>query len=162
MQGLPKTGSTSLHRFFRCAGLNTSHFHCTEGERYKAEFCGLMMQKCASLGLPFLSCTPGYDAYLQIDFDFPNEKGGLRDNSLRTQCFFPQISGLGALLRDYPTATYVLTYRDPLNWARSTIRFYRMDIAIARCNLPGVVLVRTRMLPLSPLTTHTPTGLVCM
>jgi len=101
--GLPKTGTSTVHAFFRKSGYNSSHWRCHELK------CGLCMKAAVERGNPPLkACGQGsIQVFAQMDF----EQIG--------QCAIPQISYLPELYADSPKATWILTKRNLTRWAKS-------------------------------------------
>jgi len=100
--GFPKMGTSSLHNFFECGGLNSVHFRCN-----RADSCArCMRQSVEAGGLPLDLCEMSsrkIDMYAQMD-------DGI---------YFPQIELLDELVAGYPKATLFLTFRSIEKWYNS-------------------------------------------
>ena len=121
--GMPKSGTTTLHHLMGCMGLSSAHWGCrSSGSTSKA--CGCHFKVCHEAGEPLLSCSPGYDSYIQMD---------IVEYSF---CHFPQITGVDNLMTNYPDATFVMTTRSPEKWAHSVYYWRAMARRIAYCELP--------------------------
>ena len=114
--GLPKSGTSSLHDFYGCMGVRSSHWKC-KGK-----------QSCGECMIPFLEqnedpYTPcgNYTVFTQIDMEN------------HPHCLFPQITHLPALFEFAPTATYTLPLRPADDWVRSTQHWHCMDRRLIRC-----------------------------
>ena len=105
--GLPKMGTTSLQNFFACAGRSASHWTCGAGS-----YCSMCIRDSVRMGLPPFERCGNYDAYLQID----GPRSKKRNSKL---LYFPQIEMLDEIIRGYPNATYLLTFRSMDGWYRS-------------------------------------------
>jgi len=112
--GLPKMGTTSLHKFFSCGGLSSTHYYCHPNPIKKLGRKGLLNAKCASMlekaslaRLPPLSfAIKNYnmsDAYMQLDDGH----------------YFPQVELLDEIVEGYPNATLFLTFRNMSAWYKS-------------------------------------------
>uniref|UniRef100_A0A7S2YSF5 Sulfotransferase n=1 Tax=Entomoneis paludosa TaxID=265537 RepID=A0A7S2YSF5_9STRA len=139
--GMPKMGSSSLHEFFKCSGTyNSSHYTCGprprgEGKRGPGLRCGTCMERAWKKGLPLLkSCggasnefKNGYTAFMQMDYNTPGKT-----------CFYPQMSALNAIHKEYPNATFVLISRPLDDWIRSLDDWHGYRNRLVNCNLPGL------------------------
>jgi hypothetical protein len=138
--GMPKLGSTSLYHYFKCKGLNATHWNM--GTR---EFEGLCMRDAVGVGLPPLAtCANGTDAIMQMDVALPlgtEFDGGrlvTRSYALRDDCFFPQLSLLEDFSAEAPDATLVLTFRPMHDWTRSVLNWYSILERLQKCHLPNL------------------------
>lgn len=100
--GFPKTGTSSLHNFFDCGGLDSVHFRCN-----RIDSCARCMKESVEAGgRPLDLCETGsrkIDVFAQMD------------NGL----YFPQIELLDELVAGYPNATLFLTFRSIEKWYNS-------------------------------------------
>ena len=143
--GFPKGGSTSLEHYFKCGGLDTSHFKCRKrtpnslGPNKWMEK-GVQCGKCIRWTLhttdePLLERCGDYDVYTQLDVENDAKRGG---------CFFPQIQALDILHDENPTATFILTFRPVSKWIESLTHWEGFDTPIierlGNCHnmLPGL------------------------
>ena len=112
--GLPKMGTTSLHKFFTCGGLSSTHYYCHPNPTPKLgkkglrnAKCSTMMEKASLARLPPLSfAIRDYnisDAYMQLDDGH----------------YFPQVELLDEIVESYPYATLFLTFRNMSAWYKS-------------------------------------------
>jgi len=114
--GLPKMGTTttSLHKYFTCGGLSSTHYYCHPNPTKKLGKKGLRDAKCASMmekaslaRLPPLSFAikekRTFDAYMQLDDGY----------------HFPQVELLDEIIEGYPNATLFLTFRNMTAWYNS-------------------------------------------
>ncbi len=100
--GFPKTGTSSLHKFFECGGLRSAHYRCN-----RIDSCArCIRQSVEAGGAPLELCELGgnnIDVYAQMD-----------DGN-----YFPQIEVLDDIVAAYPEATLFLTFRNMTKWYNS-------------------------------------------
>jgi predicted SnoaL-like aldol condensation-catalyzing enzyme len=147
--GYPKSGTTSIWRFFHCSGIVSQHFCCC-GDQSDHPPCETnSMAKCILRNManerPILQGCGDYQVYAQLDGERPiysdnqGMKGvllnngslhiqpkALRGNSLLMRHFLPQHFHLDEIHQHAPNATYVLPLRDPLVWANSAFKWFAM------------------------------------
>ena len=102
--GLPKAGSSTLHRFFQCGGVSSSHMFCGKRRR-----CAECIRTNLNNGSTPLEGCGNYSVFSQIDYPSVQKE----------ECYFPQVDALQALYRHYPHAIYLLPRRNPEAWVRS-------------------------------------------
>lgn len=120
--GLPKSGTTSLHSFFKCGNISSSHHHC------KKKYCEASSTLCRCSDCikqnieqnrdPFHACG-NYTAWTQMDTDMT--------------CYFPQISALELLHYYYPHSTFVLPIRESSAWVNSVMNWYNYPKHLMHC-----------------------------
>ena len=93
--GFPKMGTSSIHHFFMCGGLDSTHLQCGEGYA-----CAECTRKSIKEGLPPLAKCGNADVYAQIDDGY----------------YFPQIELLEDFVHGHPNTTFLLTFRDMRKW----------------------------------------------
>jgi hypothetical protein len=72
-------------------------------------------------------CNHGFDAYLQMDLNYP-------------PCYFPQISLLDELHEEYPNATFILNFRPVDDWIDSARRWNgNIVVRWSNCTIPGLI-----------------------
>mmetsp|Transcript_27603 Transcript_27603/g.49740 ORF Transcript_27603/g.49740 Transcript_27603/m.49740 type:complete len:445 (-) Transcript_27603:167-1501(-) len=98
--GFPKMGTSSLHAYFKCGGLVSTHYFCNKDQD---KLCTKCMKGSVKSGQPPLSQCGKADMYAQID-----------DGR-----YFPQIELLEELVHGHPNATFFLTYRSMEKWYQS-------------------------------------------
>lgn len=98
--GFPKMGTSSIHHYFQCGGLDSAHFQCGQGFDNKCADC---TRESIRAGLPPLARCGNADAYAQLD-----------DGR-----YFPQIELLEDLVRGHPRATFLLVFRNMSHWYHS-------------------------------------------
>ena len=122
--GLPKTGTTSLHAFFKCGGLSSSHWRCGGQTR-----CGECIKSNIQRGRPPVQGCGDFDVYAQMDVNADGNH----------PCYFPQIDALDVLYTHYPTATYIFNTRPFEHWNRSIHRWHGMNHRLRyKCEWPFV------------------------
>ena len=95
----PKMGTNTLHYYFQCGGLRSTHFRCNPIVK-----CAECIKASVDARQPALSeCGDEIDAYTQMD-----------DGK-----YFPQIELLDTLSHDYPNATLLLGFRNMSKWYHS-------------------------------------------
>eukprot|EP00581_Thalassiosira_minuscula_P020191 CAMPEP_0183720338 /NCGR_PEP_ID=MMETSP0737-20130205/12976_1 /TAXON_ID=385413 /ORGANISM="Thalassiosira miniscula, Strain CCMP1093" /LENGTH=306 /DNA_ID=CAMNT_0025950185 /DNA_START=271 /DNA_END=1191 /DNA_ORIENTATION=+ len=100
--GFPKTGTTSLHSFFACAGYRSMHYRC--GPSVACAECIRSSVEEGKGNKPLANCGKA-EAYSQLD-------NGSHGN-------FPQVQYLEQIVESYPNATFLLTFRNVSNWYHS-------------------------------------------
>ena len=125
--GMPKTGSTSIEKFFQCHNMSAGHWYVDAVDRSESHLIGDQTHACDVRGRPLLDCGPCFDVHAQIDEVNPP-----------FHCFLPQITHLAGLFLDYGNATFLLPTRDARAWASSVQRWYGMGRRFTRCQLPSV------------------------
>ena len=140
--GMPKSGSTTLHRYYTCKGLNSTHWT----DNTPGGFEGLCMRDAVRAGLPPLeTCSHHAQALMQMDVAFPfghrNQRYGTSEHhsvSSRDDCFFPQLSVLEELHAENEDATFVLTFRPVRDWVNSMVNWYELMERLRKCHLPNL------------------------
>ena len=109
---LPKSGTTSLYRFFECGGLMSAHTYAKREDRDSEFRLGECLNQNFRADRPLLrGCRPElYHAY--SDLGMIETKG---------DCFYPSIQALEQIARDYSNASLILSYRD--DWFESASRW---------------------------------------
>ncbi|KAL9179539.1 hypothetical protein ACHAXT_008829 [Thalassiosira profunda] len=97
--GFPKMGTSSLHAYFSCGGLVSTHYKCGRGSKK----CGVCTRESVEAGSPPLAQCGAADVYAQMD-------DGM---------YFPQIELLEEFVRGHPEATFFLTFRNMSKWYHS-------------------------------------------
>jgi len=145
--GMPKSGSSSLFNFLKCATLlRASHWSCS-GDEKRAQLLGasrLSARRCGpcirsnviNMRPPFEGCGD-YNAYTQLDFSDPT---GLDPTGL--QCTFPQVTFLEILTAHHPGALFTMLTRPSDDWESSVWRWKEplspasFYTRFRQCNLP--------------------------
>jgi hypothetical protein len=138
--GMPKSGSTTLYEFFKCAGYNSTHQIIDDT---------ICMRDAAFNELPPLStCTPHVQAFLQLDANFPmglkkrvrrkHRPGFMVITTKRDDCFYPQISLLDEIHKEAPNATFILNFRPVQDWIRSVGAWFALQQRMTLCHIPGL------------------------
>ena len=132
--GFPKTGTTSLQAFFRCGGLDTSHYKCGDHGT-----CGECIKSALDAGHPPLRSCGDYQAWAQLDFA-GNPGDALPGLNPRDDvCYFPQVEALDAIHAEHPTATFVLNRRSTPNaWLESVDEWNDLRQRLADCDITGL------------------------
>ena len=132
--GLPKSGTTSLEKFWKC-GLGdsevshstcrvssqqvaselgrtdfTNHsFLCPSHKINPCSLCAPCIGKAQNLSLPILGSCGNYAAWAQLD-------------SVQA-CGYPQVTAIEEIHKEAPKATFVFMFRDMDKWATSVKHF---------------------------------------
>lgn len=103
---LPKSGTTSIARYFYCGKIWTAHtfVNTQDGKQLRVGEC---FQKNMNSGRPPLENCGRYHVY--------SDAGFIRGN----RCFYPSVHGLQAFYDAYPKATILLVKRDSHAWLNS-------------------------------------------
>ena len=134
--GMPKAGTTSLAAYFRCGGLDVSHYEC--GDHAK---CGACIERAFEhRARDVLGACGSYAAWAQMDFEgAPNTKGAEGLDGAKDRCFFPQVEALEAIASAHPSATFVLNRReDYADWVRSVDDWGDMRARLRDCDITGL------------------------
>lgn len=115
--GFPKTGSTSIHKFFQCGGLSSSHWKCGE------ELCGGCIRENVRKSLPPFQGCGSFQVWAQMDTENPPD-----------MCYFPQVDAMNALYEAHPDATWLLPQRPIDDWLLSLQKWDEMDERIRQCD----------------------------
>jgi hypothetical protein len=134
---LPKSGTTSVWKYFTCGGIRSSHLYVklneTESQRFDNEtsvLAGRCMKRNVVEQKPLLQRCGNYQVW--TDHGFIKGKPA-------TSCFYPAIHGLEALYQDYPKATLLLLTRNTTEW-RQSVSQWAMGTLLKRwqrCQLTG-------------------------
>mmetsp|Transcript_9328 Transcript_9328/g.23986 ORF Transcript_9328/g.23986 Transcript_9328/m.23986 type:complete len:346 (+) Transcript_9328:595-1632(+) len=127
--GFPKTGTSSITRFFQCAGLVTTHWGCKTPQAS----CAQCLYDNRAAGRPlFAGCNPGgktpVDAWCQLDSSWPPGIGPGKRHQWPGQhveglCYWPQLFVLPELAEAFPNATWILNTRPVDKWLSSMDRW---------------------------------------
>jgi len=117
--GMPQSGTTSIYNYFRCGGMqNVVHQMCG---RMSCARC--MWENIQQRRPVFQGCE--HDVYTQLDDD------GYGNRSF---CFFPQ-RNLSLLHASYPSSTFILNTRNPIDWVNSVSNWGDLRSRLSRCHL---------------------------
>jgi len=128
--GLAKSGTTSLHEFFRCSGWCSRH-----------DWGTLTHAMLATLAFAQSQSTVNADAILRARLGTPADVLAEVNDAFR--CVFPQVDHLDHLLRFFPEACFVQTTRPVDHWIRS-LRGWRLPNGVT---LLGSMITRCPIRP---------------
>lgn len=146
--GLPKSGTTSIYKFFQCAGISTSHYCCSPGAKdhppchpedtpraeIESHKCGVCIRRNVYFGNPPLDgCGDTYDVFAQIDAEIGRE------------LYMPQVKALDQFHLHYPNATFVLNLRDVSSWEKSVRKWFGLAHRMQETHLPEFGYPRGKM-----------------
>jgi hypothetical protein len=135
--GFPKSGTTSVWSFFRCAGVVAQHYCCCGdvSDRppcYTHTFSECMLDNIGHNRSSSMQGCGDYPVYAQLD----GERSYF-DKVLRKQPqpflshYLPQHFELDEIHNFAPAATYVLPLRDPMAWAESVNHWFNMQVRVS-------------------------------
>lgn len=110
---LPKSGTTSLSRYFQCGGMTAAHTYGknADGQTFRLGDC---FRQNWQRGRPIADGCGIYDAYADL--------GYVR----RQSCFYPSLVAVRAITRHYPNATIIVSYRNATIWYDSVQKWFRL------------------------------------
>jgi hypothetical protein len=109
-----KSGTTSLHSYFRCGGQRSVHYFGENKLR-----TGVCMLKNLSKRLDMFRGCGNYDIWT--------------DNNAMDGCWDPSVYALDAFYRLYPQGTIILSTRDPDDWVSSVQRWGGLMAHLKTC-----------------------------
>jgi Sulfotransferase domain len=127
VSSLPKSGTTSIAKYFACGGHSQSH-HWVRHNRTHMEKAGDCIRRNINHGLaPFHQCGQ-YNIYSDSGIA---TKGG--------DCFYPSVQGLEEIYSAYPNSTMVLVVRNTSSWFDSASKWNRGSLMQRwkQCNATG-------------------------
>jgi Sulfotransferase domain len=134
--GFPKSGTTSVWSFFRCAGIVAQHYCCCGdvSDRppcYTHTFAECMLDNISHNRSSMQDCGD-YPVYAQLDGERSYFDKVLRKQpQLFLSHFLPQHFQLDEIHAFAPAATYVLPLRDPMAWAESVNHWFNMQVRVS-------------------------------
>ncbi|GKZ00371.1 hypothetical protein MPSEU_000990100 [Mayamaea pseudoterrestris] len=131
---LPKSGTTSTHKFFTCGLGNTyaSANHWVQPIGKKQMRAGQCMYDNVQKGRNILKGCGNYQVYTDIGAVWNDRMSSTRSSS---NCYYPSIHGLDAIYNDYPNATIMIVHRNSTDWAKSIFTWNNLAGRLSRC--PG-------------------------
>lgn len=136
--GLPKTGTTSVFKFFRCGGVRSSHTWVTKPGEEKPTLAGECIQANILKGNPPFEGCGTYDLFSDTGVSYQSCSSYWRlfvtalnlvflsifqyihyDHDVGLNCFYPSVDGLDAIYNAYPNATFVNPVRKTSDWYES-------------------------------------------
>lgn len=113
---LPKSGTTSLYSYFVCGGIWSAHTY-GKSQEGKAVRLGKCMQRNFVANRPLLrNCAPQTKVFTDVGYL------GKRNSA----CFYPSIQAVTNIVRDYPNATIIVSYRSAADWHDSVLKFHHL------------------------------------
>lgn len=106
---MPKSGTTSVWKFFRCGGIKSSHNWVRKHGDRRSTLVGLCIRdNIYHQRPPFFRCGA---------YDFFSDTGFINyDHDTGLDCFFPSIDGLRHIYASYPNATFLNVVRNTDAW----------------------------------------------
>jgi hypothetical protein len=122
---LPKSGTTSIQKYFECGGQKAGHLQAmVNGTLVRNGPC--MEQNIKDGRPPFEGCG---------DFDVWTDTGYVDINP--AHCYYPAIEGLEEIHRWYPNSTLMLAIRDTKTWQKTASEWYGLTERWKDCGLLG-------------------------
>jgi|UniRef100_A0A8J9S8N4 hypothetical protein len=154
VMGLPRSGSASLHEFFRCNNVKSSHFCC--GTSQKTSFacepdqptCGRCVHQNLNQSLPAFQGCGNFSVYSQFDVE----------SGQPFSWFLPQHFALPLLHESFPEAVWILNRRaDARVWARGVLHWYSVSRRVMNAfglqyHHPTLIAAKIYDAPVRPLT----------
>jgi hypothetical protein len=142
--GFPKTGTTSLSKFFSCGGHEAAHTWAIpnrthappplgneEEEEVKPERCGKCIKENIVRKQPPLEGCGAFDIWSDCSY------ANWVDKTYDVDCYFPMVQGLAEIHAAYPHATFLLGTRDPDTWYASVSKWGDLEDRLIHCNATG-------------------------
>jgi hypothetical protein len=146
LASLPKSGTTSVWKYFMCGGRSASHLFAKINENWSNKSIlgtgnlvigntissGLCMQWNSLAGRPLLKGCGDYDVW--------TDTGYLAYLKQAPACYYPAIEGLEDWYKSYPNSTIMLTTRSVDSWVHSASRWKGGSLVRKwhRCHLTNV------------------------
>ena len=129
LASLPKSGTTSVWRFFNCGGVWAAHLYG------KNETGGFLLGQCMKQN----SMVKNHSIFEGCGSYSVWTDTGLVEGPPANTCYYPAIEGLDDIYQSHPNATILLLVRDKTSWGRSVKRWKRGSLVARwrRCNLTG-------------------------
>ena len=125
--GMPKSGTSSISKYFKCHGKSVGHWHCKHNAKSitgsTKRYCAKCYEEAYQKGLPIFESCGKYDVYAQMDYEY------------LPGCYFPQIELLNVLVEQAPNATLILNLRPSDHWVKSVQNWGSMSKRLALCNI---------------------------
>jgi hypothetical protein len=121
---LPKSGTSSIHKYFNCGGVPSSHTYApallnvTAGNNNStttttfSQRIGVCMENNIRMGQPPFRHCSGIDTLVWADCGYVRGR----------HCFYPSVHALDEIYRSYPNSTVLLVTRDVDSWYGSLAR----------------------------------------
>lgn len=120
---LPKSGTTSMQKYFNCAERKTGSHHWSILEDGRLVRHAACLGKNVAEGRPMLEGCGNFIAWSDMGSIYDTKKmadgDDDHDHDTTTQCFFPSLHGLNNIATHYPNASLILVVRDAGAWYRS-------------------------------------------
>lgn len=132
--GFPKSGSTALSDFFKCSSYDSAH-------GMEGQCIGRALHEKQEPPISGCYKSKNKQVLLQLDYE-------LKPHGGHTECWFPQISFLDEIHKEYPNATFILVFRPINDWiisARNHMGMLgRFKKDVCRKNVPGLIMNGTK------------------
>jgi hypothetical protein len=118
---LPKSGTTSIHKYFVCGGYRKQTIHhwiptaedeAVDGRKQK------LLGECM-YDNQFVTKRPLIEGC--GDYLVWSDMGAIFDRQNKKLCYFPSLHSLEAIYKDYPSATLILLHRNATAWLESML-----------------------------------------
>lgn len=124
---LPKSGTTTMYRYFECGlGAWGAAHHWFVNKTKGKDRLGVCMGSNIEAGRPLLQSCQDYSVY--------TDAGAIWGTKNDQHCYYPSVHGLEHIAENYPSATIVLVRRNATEWVTSASRWHRLlDRISAAC-----------------------------
>lgn len=119
LASLPKTGTTSVHSYFRCGRVRSVHTYCPKKDPSDGGMArlGVLMEDNVKQGLPpFQGCGTNNSSDVRGPPKVFTDVGYVLPDG---PCYYPSVSALDALYQAYPNMTLMLSIRNGTSWYQS-------------------------------------------
>jgi hypothetical protein len=131
---LPKSGTTSIHKFFTC-GLGdpqASANHWIENATGHKKRFGQCMYENVQNNRNIVEGCGDYKVFTDIGTVWTR---GSNISRMDSKCYYPSIHGLEAIYNHYPNSTIMLVHRNSTAWAKSVFTWNNLAGRLGDC--PG-------------------------
>jgi hypothetical protein len=126
LASLPKSGTTSIAKYFNCGGQRSSH--------HMAIVNGTLVKNGRCMEQNIMDGRPTFEGC--GDFNVWTDTGYV-SRRLPAQCYYPAIEGLEEIYQWYPNSTLMLATRDTKTWQKSASKWSSITTRWESCELPG-------------------------
>jgi hypothetical protein len=137
---LPKSGTTSIHKYFLCGGQKSAH-HVYKIDGKLQNKIGRCVQRNMNRNTPPFDGCGDYDIWTDTGYVAPSyHKGASHANTTEeVPCFYPLIEALDQVYEAYPNATMLFVVRNETDWLNSIQEYHEGFIMNVwkQCNTRG-------------------------
>lgn len=137
---LPKSGTTSIHKYFLCGGQNSAH-HVYKNNGKLTGKIGRCWKQNIKKGKPPLRGCGDHDIWSDTGFVGLRYRQGINISSIHKEipCYYPLIEALDQVYTFYPNSTFLFITRNETDWLKSVETYHEGFIVDVwkQCNIPG-------------------------